>query len=127
MMSESKLLKSIAIGAITGAIISMFDRKTREHTIETTKKVKERIEYYAKNRDELQQMIEQKVEEAQKLYENASGNINSIVNRMDGIKEISESVQMKEPKQELNKLEHLNEEWIEGEWAVVEGRAEVTK
>lgn len=39
-MSESKLLKSVVSFAIAGAVISMFDRKTREHTIETTKKSK---------------------------------------------------------------------------------------
>ncbi|HWK21845.1 MAG TPA: YtxH domain-containing protein [Ureibacillus sp.] len=87
-MSESKLLKSVATFAIVGAIISMFDRKTREHTIETTKKVKNTVVYYAKNRDELQQKVEQKVEAAQKMYENASENINKFVSTIEEVKEL---------------------------------------
>ena len=109
-MSESKLLKSIAVFAIPGAVISMFDRKTREHTIETSKKVKERVVYYAKNCDELQQVIEQKVEAAQKIYVNTSENINTIISKIEGVKEIPENVQniVKETKSELNKPEKLN-------------------
>ncbi len=109
-MSESKLFKSMATFAIVGAVISMFDRKTREHTIETTKNVKERIVYYAKNRDELQQVIEQKVEAAQKIYVSASENINTIASKIEEVKEIPESVQniVKDTKNELNKPEKLN-------------------
>ena len=110
MMRESKLFKSIAIGAIAGAVFSMFDRKTREHTIETSKKVKERIVYYAENRDELQRIIDQKVEAAQKIYVNASENINTIASKIEGVKVIPEDVQniIKETKSELNKTEILN-------------------
>lgn len=92
-MSESKLLKSIVVGAVSGAIISMFDRKTREHAIETTKKVKNTFVYYAKNREELQQFIEQKVEEAQELYDDLSGNINTIVSKLNEVKEIPNTIQ----------------------------------
>lgn len=92
-MNESKLMKCMAAGAIAGAIISMFDRKTREHTKETTKRMKDTVVYYAKNREELQQVIEQKVEAAQEVYENASKNINTIVSKLDDVKEIPASVQ----------------------------------
>jgi gas vesicle protein len=109
MMNESKLLKSMVIGAIAGAVISMFERKTREHTIETTKKAKEKVVYYAKNRDELQQIIEQKVEVAQEIYENASQNINTMVNKFEEVKEIPESFQsiVKDTKSIINKPEDL--------------------
>lgn len=109
-MSESKLVKSIVAGAIVGAIVSMFDRKTREHTKETTKKVKDHVVYYAKNRDELQQMIEQKVEAAQKIYVNTSENINAIVSKFEEVKEIPESVQniYKETKSEIIQSKNLN-------------------
>ncbi|HWL12033.1 MAG TPA: YtxH domain-containing protein [Ureibacillus sp.] len=109
-MSESKLVKTIVAGAIVGAIISMFDRKTREHTIETSKRVKDTVVYYSKNRQELQQVIEQKVEAAQKIYENASTNINTIVSKIDDVKEIPESVQsiVTDTKDILNNRERLN-------------------
>lgn len=63
--------------------------------------------YYVKNRDELQQVIEQKVEAAQKIYVNASENINAIVSKIEEVKEIPENVQniVKETKNELNKPE----------------------
>ncbi|QCR33778.1 YtxH domain-containing protein [Lysinibacillus sp. SGAir0095] len=109
-MSESKLVKSIVAGAIVGAIVSMFDRKTREHTIEATKKAKDQVVYYAKNRDELQQMIEQKVEAAQKIYVNTSENINAIVSKIEETKEIPATVQKnyKETKSEIILPENLN-------------------
>lgn len=92
-MSESKLLKSIVIGALTGAVISMFDRKTREHTIEMSKKVKDSVIYYAKNKDELQHLIEEKLEEVQELYDNASDNINTIFHKIEEVKELPNTVQ----------------------------------
>ena len=50
---KSKLLPFIAIGAVVGAAISMLDKKTRDHTVDTAKKAKETVTYYAENRDEL--------------------------------------------------------------------------
>lgn len=109
-MSESKLVKSILAGAIIGAVASMFDRKTREHTIETTKKMKDHVVYYAKNRDELQQLIEQKVEAAQKIYVNTSENINAIVSKIEEVKQIPNSVQNNntDKKSEIILPENLN-------------------
>lgn len=92
-MSESKLLKSIVIGALTGAVISMFDRKTREHTIEMSKKVKDSVIYYAKNKEELQHLIEEKLEEVQDLYDNASKDINIVFNKIEEVKELPNTVQ----------------------------------
>lgn len=93
MMSESKLFKSMVIGALTGAIISMFDRKTREHTIEMSKKVKDAVIYYAKNKDELQHLIEEKLDEVQDLYDSASENINTIVHKIQEVKELPNTIQ----------------------------------
>lgn len=92
-MGKSKLFKFVAIGAITGAVISMFDRKTREHTIEATQKLKDSLIYYAKNREQLQQLIEEKVDEVQELYETTTENVNLIVNKLDEVKEIPQSIQ----------------------------------
>ncbi|RHW34750.1 YtxH domain-containing protein [Lysinibacillus yapensis] len=92
-MNESKLMKFVLVGAAAGAVISMFDRKTRENTKEKTKQMKDMAVYYAKNRDELQRMLEQKIEVAQEVYENASTNISTIISKMDDVKEIPASVQ----------------------------------
>lgn len=106
-MSQSKLCKAMITGALVGAVVSMFDRKTREHTIETTKKVKDTVVYYAKNRDELQNLINEKLETAIKVYENASENINYIVEKIDEVKEIPGTVQslVSETKEAFSKEE----------------------
>ena len=75
---KSKLLPFIAIGAVVGAAISMLDKKTREHTVDTAKKAKETVTYYAENRDELAALIESKVEQAQNLYGNVNETIQSL-------------------------------------------------
>ncbi|SOC00028.1 hypothetical protein SAMN05880501_102310 [Ureibacillus xyleni] len=109
-MSESKLLKSVVIGALAGALISMFDRKTREHTIETTKKMKDTVVYYAKNREQLQQLVEEKVDEFQELYEKASENVNLIVNKVEEVKDIPNSIQsiVNDTKQAFSNDEPIN-------------------
>jgi len=92
-MGKSKLCKAMITGAIVGACVSMFDRDTREHTIETAKKVKDKVVYYAKNREELQKCINEKIEAVQKLYENASDNVSLIVDKIDEVKEIPNTIQ----------------------------------
>ncbi|MGN7478452.1 YtxH domain-containing protein [Solibacillus silvestris] len=90
---KSKLLPFIAIGAVTGAAISMLDRQTREHTIETAKKAKETIAYYAENRDELLELVESKVEQAQSVYGTVNSNIESIMQNGNDIKELPTTIQ----------------------------------
>lgn len=92
-MSKNKFCKAVIAGAIVGAAVSMFDRKTREDTIETAKKVKDTVIYYAKNRDELQEIISEKIETAQKVYKNTSDNVNFIMEKIDEVKEVPSTVQ----------------------------------
>ncbi|NLY80970.1 MAG: YtxH domain-containing protein [Lysinibacillus sp.] len=109
-MSESKLCKAVVAGAIVGAAVSMFDRKTREHTIATTIKVKDTVVYYAKNRDELQNLINEKLEKAQRLYESVSENVQYIVEKIDEVKEIPGTVQtlVAETKEAFSNKEETN-------------------
>ena len=92
-MSQSKLLKSMIAGALVGAALSLLDRKTREHTINNLKKAKDTVQYYATHRDELQQMIEKKVEQVQKLYETTQDNVGFIKDKIGEVKEIPVAVQ----------------------------------
>ncbi|MBK3495793.1 YtxH domain-containing protein [Viridibacillus sp. YIM B01967] len=64
----NKLFVGIAIGAFTGAAISMLDRTTRNNTVNTVKNIAEDVQYYAKNRDELAEKVQIKVEKYQSLY-----------------------------------------------------------
>ncbi|CAM5207493.1 Gas vesicle protein OS=Ureibacillus acetophenoni OX=614649 GN=SAMN05877842_11831 PE=4 SV=1 [Ureibacillus acetophenoni] len=92
-MSQSKLVKSMIAGALIGAAISMFDRKSREHTIQGLKKAKDTVQYYSTHREELQQIIEHKMAQVQKLYETTQDNVSFIKDKIDEVKEIPIAVQ----------------------------------
>lgn len=92
-MSENKLLKGIIIGAVSGALISLLDRKTRENTVQMLGKAKDTVTYYVKNREELQQFIGDQINNVQQLYEKTSENINSIKEKIVEMKELPETVQ----------------------------------
>lgn len=112
MMGKSKLFKFMAIGALVGATISMFDRKTREHTIETTKKVKDTIVHYAKNQDQLQEFMSEKLEVVQNIYENVQDTVVGIVDKIDEVKEIPSAVKgvVNETKTAFSKSETIEEQ-----------------
>ncbi len=93
LMSQSKLLKSMVAGALVGAALSLLDRTTREHTVDNLKKAKDTVQYYATHRDELQQMIEQKMAQVQKLFETTQDNVSFIKDKIDEVKEIPVAVQ----------------------------------
>lgn len=90
---KSKLLPFILIGAAAGAVISMLDKQTREQTIETTKKIKDTVSYYAANSDELQQLIEDKVGQAQSFYSAATDNFNSLLAQAEDAQSLPSTIQ----------------------------------
>ncbi|EAZ87779.1 YtxH domain-containing protein [Lysinibacillus fusiformis] len=92
-MGQSKLLVSIVAGAAIGAALSMLDRSTREKTIDTTKKMKEAVTYYATNREELQVLVEEKVLAAKVLCESVSDNVNTIAEKVEEFKELPTTIQ----------------------------------
>lgn len=92
-MGQSKLLVSIIVGATVGAALSMLDRTTREKTIATTKRISETVTYYAANREELQELIQEKVTAAQAFYESTSENVSMLVEKADEFKEVPNTIQ----------------------------------
>jgi gas vesicle protein len=92
-MVKSKLLPFITIGAVVGAAISMLDKNTRDHTVETTKKVKETVTYYAENRDELISLIETKLEQAQTVYSSVNDNVQSLIQNGNDLKTLPSTIQ----------------------------------
>jgi len=91
-MAKSKLIPSIIIGAAVGATISMFDKETRQHTINIAKKAKNNVTYYARNVDELQQAIETKLDKAQHLLSTAEQNINSFAGKKNDTTSLPETI-----------------------------------
>lgn len=92
-MVKSKLLPFIAIGAVVGAAVSLLDKDTREHTIETSKKVKDTVTYYAANRDELMALVEDKVGQAQSLYSSVNNNIQSLMQDGNDLQSLPGTIQ----------------------------------
>jgi gas vesicle protein len=78
-MVKSKLVPAILVGAAVGAVVSMFDKNTRDHTVQTASKVKETVSYYSQNREELKSLIESKVQQAQSLYNSVDQNIQALI------------------------------------------------
>lgn len=91
-MAKSKLIPSILIGAVVGAAISMFDTTTRQHTIKVTKKVKNNVTYYARNFDELHQVIETKLDQAKHLLATAEQNVNSFAGKTNNTTSLPETI-----------------------------------
>lgn len=91
-MGKSKLLPFIAIGAAAGAVISLLDKGTREHTVATIKNAKDTVTYYAQNRGELENLITSKVEQVQSLYNDNQELINSLVSGVQGAKSLPETL-----------------------------------
>lgn len=91
-MAKSKLLPFIAIGALTGAAISMFDKHTRAHTVTSVKNAKDKVSYYAQNRGELENLITSKIEQVQTLYTSNQDTINSFLSGGQEGKSIPETV-----------------------------------
>ena len=90
---KSKLLPFIVIGAVTGAAISMLDKYTREHTVETVKKAKDTVTYYADNQDELLALVESKMEQAQSVYGTVNNSVQSIMQNENDIKQLPTTIQ----------------------------------
>lgn len=92
-MMKSKLLPFIAIGAVVGAAISMLDKQTRQHTVETTKKVKDTVTYYAENQDELLALVESKMEQVQTFYGSVNDSVQSIMQNGNDLKSLPATIQ----------------------------------
>ena len=91
-MVKSKFIPAVLLGALAGAAISMLDKSTREHTIETSKKIKDTVTYYAQNRDELVQLVETKVDQAQSVYASTQENISSLMTKVEDVKALPETI-----------------------------------
>lgn len=91
-MAKSKLIPAVLLGALVGAAISMLDKNTRQHTIETSKKIKDTVTHYAQNRDELVQLVETKVEQAQSVYASTQENFTSFMTKVEDAKALPETI-----------------------------------
>ena len=92
MMSENKLGKGILYGALIGGAVTMLDRKTRDAVINKSRYVRNEIQYYSKNREELKTTIESQVEKWKAFYEQFASDATYLSQKVNEVKEITPQV-----------------------------------
>lgn len=91
-MSESKFVKGILCGAVVGGAISLLDRKTRDSVMNRTRYVRNEIQYYSKNREELKATIEEQFTKWKSVYDQFSSDAMYLTEKVNEAKEITPQV-----------------------------------
>ncbi|WP_419959659.1 YtxH domain-containing protein [Psychrobacillus sp. BM2] len=91
-MSENKFVKGIIYGAVVGGALTMLDRKTRDSVMNKTRYIRNEIQYYSKNREELKTNIEQQVAKWKSVYDQFSSDATYLTEKVKEAKEITPQV-----------------------------------
>ena len=91
-MSESKFVKGIIYGAVVGGALTLFDRRTRDSVMNRTRYVRNEIQYYSKNREELKTNIEQQITKWKSVYDQFSSDATYLTEKVNEAKEITPQV-----------------------------------
>ncbi|WP_318616483.1 YtxH domain-containing protein [Sporosarcina sp. YIM B06819] len=91
-MSNSKFGKFIILGALVGAVASMFDRSTREQVTIKSKGLVSEIAFYSKNPDILKFKVQEKTDKYQSLYEQLAGDAAYIKAQVEELKTLTPQV-----------------------------------
>jgi len=92
LMRKSKFGRYILGGALLGAVISMFDRSTREQLMGKSKSVASDISFYTKNPEILKLRAKEKTDQVQSLYEQFSGDALYLKEKVDELKTLTPQV-----------------------------------
>jgi hypothetical protein len=91
-LSNSKFGKFIVFGALTGAIVSMFDRSTREQVVKKSNNFITEMKFYSKNPDVLKWTLVEKKEKYQSVFELLSGDASYIKEQVEELKTLTPQV-----------------------------------
>ena len=91
-MGNSKFGKFIVFGALTGAIVSMFDRSTREQVVKKSNNLITEMKFYSKNPNVLKWKLEEKKEKYQSIFEQLSGDASYIKEQVAELKTLTPQV-----------------------------------
>jgi hypothetical protein len=91
-LSNSKFGKFIVFGALTGAIVSMFDRSTREQVVKKSNNFITEMKFYSKNPDVLKWKLVEKKEKYQSVFELLSGDASYIKEQVEELKTLTPQV-----------------------------------
>lgn len=91
-MATGKFGKFIIFGALAGAAISLLDRSTREQVTKKSKNLMSEISFYTKNPDDLKQMVMEKKDKFQMVYNQLSGDANYLKAQVEELKTLTPQV-----------------------------------
>lgn len=91
-MGNSKFGTFIIVGALTGAVVSMFDRGTRKNIVKKSNNYITGIKYYAQNPDVLKWKLEEKKVKYKSVYEQLSGDASYIKAQVEELKTLTPQV-----------------------------------
>ena len=91
-MGNSKFGTFIIVGALTGAVVSMFDRSTRKHIVKKSNNCITGMKYYVKNPDVLKWKLEEKKAKYKSVFEQLSGDASYIKAQVAELKTLTPQV-----------------------------------
>ncbi|MFS0577012.1 YtxH domain-containing protein [Sporosarcina sp. 179-K 3D1 HS] len=91
-MGKGKFGTFVILGALAGAAISLFDRSTREQVTKKSKNIISEISYYRNNPDDLKQMVMEKKDKVQMVYNQLSGDANYLKTQVEELKTLTPQV-----------------------------------
>lgn len=91
-MAGSKFGKMVLIGALTGAVISMFDKTTRSEMSRRAKGLGEDAKYYMKNPDVLRWKLQDKSDKLKALYEQFDSDKQYLQSKASELKQLTPTV-----------------------------------
>jgi len=91
-VGNSKFGTFIIVGALTGAVVSMFDRGTRKHIVKKSNNCITGMKYYAKNPDVLKWKLDEKKEKYKSVFEQLSGDMSYIKAQVEELKTLTPQV-----------------------------------
>lgn len=102
-MGQSKMIKGIALGALAGAALSLFDRNTRTSTMNCVKQTGSSAREYAKNPSDAIHNFRLKYQEWNQTIDQQVKNLVDILDQVEGYLNKVEEL-------DTNKQEQLQEE-----------------
>lgn len=91
-MGRNKLGVFILLGALTGAVVSMFDRSTREQVTKQMKGAISEARFYSENPDVLKTKVLEKKEQIQSMVEQFSDDASYVKEKVEELKMLTPQV-----------------------------------
>lgn len=91
-MGKSKFSLFIITGALAGAAVSMLDKSTRRHVLDTSNRMTKQIGFYSRNPEELKLKLQNTKDKYVSIYEQFSGDAAYIKTQVQELKTLTPQV-----------------------------------